>query len=301
MIANLIKRGFKFFYAVLRQADRDDCWGRAAELAFQLMFAFFQALILMVAVLSILGANPEVFNSIVYFLGSFLPYELYTVIRGQIVEIARGNTSGILALGVIGTTWTMSTVMLTLNKSFQRSYNIRESRSFWTLRLVALLVAIVATLLMGLVMSLLFFGILVATFLEKNIGYANVLSMMIRVFRLPLAFVVTTLLASLLYRAMVSVRQTLLEALPGALTFCLIWFGCTHVFGIYLRNFALYNKTYGALGVFLILMLWMYLTSLSLLIGGELNAELHRRREHQRFVEAELAESMPEAELQSGS
>ena len=102
----------------------------------------------------------------------------------------------------------------------------------------------------------------------------------------------------LLYRALVSVRLSMLEALPGALSFCIIWFGLTFLFGIYLRNFALYNKTYGALGVFLILMLWMYLTSLSLLIGGELNAELHRRREHQRFVEAELAEEAVSDEVE---
>ena len=280
MAGNLFHRFYEFLYSVLRQADGNDCWGRAGEVGFQLMFAFFQGLLLMVATLSILGAKPELFNSIVYFLGSFLPLELYNAIRGQIVEIVQGRPRGILTLGSIGTIWTMSTVMLTLNKSFQRSYHIRELRSFWMLRLVALLVAVTATLLMGLVLALLLFGMLVAQFLESNIGYTNLFSMLIRVLRLPLVFAVTTLLATLLYRSLLSLKQSFLETLPGALFFCVLWFCITYLFGIYLRNFALYNETYGALGAFLILMVWMYLTSLCLLLGAELNAEIHRRREH---------------------
>jgi membrane protein len=278
-MANPFHRIYEFLYSVLNQADRNDCWGRAGELGFQLMFAFFQGLLLMVAMLSILGANPDVFNSIVYFLGSFLPLELYNAIRGQIVEIVQGKPRGILTLGTIGTIWTMSTVMLTLNKSFQRSYNIRELRSYWMLRLVALLVAVTATLLMGLVLALMLFGMLVARFLEANMGHTNISSMLIRVLRLPLVFTVTTLLASLLYRSLLSLKQTFLEALPGALLFCILWFCITDLFGVYLRNFALYNQTYGAIGAFLILMVWMYLTGLCLLLGGELNAEIHRRRE----------------------
>jgi membrane protein len=293
MASHVIHRFMVFLYAVLRQADRDDCWGRAAELAFQLMFALFQGLLFMVAVLSILGANPEVFNSIVYFLGSFLPYELYSVIRGQIVEMAAGHPKGFLFLGALGTIWTMSTVMLTLNKSFQRAYHLRETRSFWMLRLVALIVAVVATFMMALVMTLMFFGLLVAHFLESNIGYANQLSMLIRVLRVPLALMVTTLLGSMLYRSLLSLKQSMMEALPGAIFFCVLWFCFTYVFGIYLRNFSLYNKTYGTLGVFLILMLWMYLTSLSMLLGGELNAEIHRRYEHDLRLQARQASQEP--------
>ena len=295
MTGNWFHRLWEFLLSVIRQADLHDCWGRAGELGFQLMFAFFQALLLLVAVLSILGANPEVFNSVVYFLGSFLPFELYNVIRGQIVEIAQGKPRGILTLGSIGTIWTMSTVMLTLNKSFQLTYHIRESRSFWMLRLVTLIVAVAATLMIGLVLMLLFLGLLVAGFLESNIGVSNLLAVAIRVFRLPLAFLFTTLLASMLYRSLLSLKQSLLEALPGAHVYSVLWFCFTDLFGIYLRNFSLYNETYGTLGVFLILMIWMYLTSLSLLLGGELNAEIHRRREHREMLKQPVAEP-PEAQ-----
>jgi membrane protein len=283
---------FGFLYHVIRKSNQDDCWGMAGEIAFQLMFAFVQALILVVAILSILSGNPQVFDSIVYFLGTFLPFEIYSVIRGQIAEIAAKHTKGILTLGFIGTTWTMATLMMTLDKSFQRAYKTEETRSFWTLRMLSLSAAILATVLIGIAMSLLLLGLQVAHFLETNIGsYVNI-AVFIRYFRLPVAFVVITFLVAFVYLALTNVKQKVKEVLPGSVFFSLLWFFFTNFFGFYLRNFPQYNKTYGTLGAFLILMIWMYLTSLALLLGCELNAGLHRRR-----VLAEKADAV--TELQS--
>jgi membrane protein len=273
-----LRKHFSFLYQVLRKANRDDVWGMSAEIAFQLMFALFQALILIVAVLSILSTDPDVFNSIIVFFGTFVPFEIYTVIRRQIVEIAAAHTKGILTLGFLGTIWTMSTLMVTLSKSFHRAYQTRETRSFWRLRGLALTTAILATISIGIVLSLLLLGLQFAHYLETSIGqYVNI-AVFIRRFRLPVAFVATTFLVAFLYLEMSNVRQRVKEALPGAVFFSLLWFFFTFCFGLYLRNFPQYNTTYGTLGAFLILMIWMYLTSLSLLMGCELNAEVHRRK-----------------------
>jgi membrane protein len=275
---DFLKRNSNFLYHVLRQANRDDCWGMASEVAFQSMFALFQALFLVVGILSVLGANPDVFNSIIYFLGSFLPLELYHVIRGQVIEIAQSHTKSLLTLGLIGTLWTMLNLMLTLNKSFQRAYNVKETRSFWRLRLIAFGLAIVTILLIALILSLLFFGLHTAQFLETNFGYYNLIALLIRIFRVPFAFLTSALLVTSLYLAMSNVNQNIVEVMPGAIFYSTLWFLFTFAFGAYLRNFPHYNTTYGTIGAFLILMIWMYLTALSLLMGSELNAEIHRRK-----------------------
>jgi membrane protein len=274
----LARRGLSFLLHVLRGVNRHDDLGMAGEIAFQMMFAFFQALLLIVSLLSILGAKPEVFNSIVYFLGSFLPFELYSLIRKQIVEIAQAKTHGVLYVALLGTTWSMTNLMFTLKKNFERSFHIQETRPGWKVRLITLQIAFLATLGIALVLILLLFGLQIAHFLENTFGYANVMAMLIRVLRLPVAFLVTTFVASLLYWAMINVQENVLETLPGSLFFCVLWFISTYGFGQYLRNFPYYNTTYGALGVFVVLMIWMYLTALSLLVGGEVNAEIYRRK-----------------------
>lgn len=273
-----LRRNFNFLYNVARQCDKDDCWGLSAEIGFALMFALFTALILMVAFLSIFGAKPDVLNSILYFLASFLPFELYTLIRREVVDIAQTDPKGVVTFGIAGTLWTMSNLMMILNKCFQRSYNIKETRSFWKLRLIALALACTVALLVGLVLNLLAFGIQIARFIEQNYGYQNVIALMLRAFRLPVAFLLTTLLTSLLYWAMSNVRQGFFEVMPGAMFFGVLWFVCTYGFGYYLSNFPHYNATYGTLGAGLILMIWMYLTAFALLLGGEVNAEIYHRR-----------------------
>jgi membrane protein len=250
----------------------------AAEIAFELMFAFIQALLLAVATLSIFADDPDIFNSIVLFLGSFLPYDIYHVLRNQIVEIAQSSTKGIFTIGLIGTLWTMSTLMWSLKKSLQRCYHIKETRGFWKMRLIGLILSFVATLLLGIVLNLLIFGVQIARFIERNFEYANTAASLIRILRLPVVFVSITFLTSLMFWIIPNVKQRFSEIIPGALFFSVLWFLFTTGFGFYLQNFPNFNTTYGTLGAGLILMVWMYLTALSFLIGGEVNAEIHRRR-----------------------
>jgi len=272
------KPGLSFLGHVFGMANRHDVWGMAAEIGFVLMFAFFQALLLFVSVLSILGAQPDVFNSIIYFFGSFLPFELYHLIRKQILDMVQGEPGGIFIFSLIGTVWTMNTLVYTLKKNFERSYHIKETRSFWKVRLIVFYIAILATMGIGITLVLLLFGLQIARFIEHTLGYAHLFASLIRVLRLPVAFLVTTSMASLVYWAIVNVEKALIEILPGALFFCLLWFLSTFGFGMYLRNFPYFNATYGTLGVFIVLMGWMYLTALSALLGGEVNAEIYRRR-----------------------
>lgn len=276
--SKIVRRSLSFLLHVIRAVGRHDSLGMAAEVAFQMMFAFFNALLLMVAVLSILGTDPAVFNSIIYFLGSFLPYELYTLIRNQIVQLAALEKGGILTFALFSTIWTTTTLMFILKKNFERSYHVKETRSGWKVRLIALYMATMVTLGIALIMMLLLFGLQIARFLETNFPYAYVLPTLIRVLRLPLAFLGTTLMAAFLYWTLINVQERLYDVLPGALFFCTLWFITTSFFGLYLHNFPYYNKVYGTLGVFIVLMGWMYLTALTLLIGGEVNAEIYRRK-----------------------
>jgi len=272
------RRNFSFLYHVVLQANRHDCWGMASEIAFQMMFSLFWSLLLSVSILSILGAQPDVFSSIIHFLGSFLPFELYHLIRTQIEEIARAKTGGIFIFSAFGATWTLNILMNTLKKNFERSYHIKETRPFWRVRMIVFYIAMLATMGISLVLVLLLLGLQIARFLEINFGYATLMAELIRVLRLPVAFLVTALIASLLYWAMINVHVHFWEVFPGAIFFSTLWHLLTFGFGHYIKRLPYYNTTYGALGIFLVLMIWMYLTALSLLMGGEVNAEIHRRK-----------------------
>jgi membrane protein len=82
----------------------------------------------------------------------------------------------------------------------------------------------------------------------------------------------------LLYFFGPNVRQQFVAQIPGAVFAVISWVAASFGLGWYLRSFANYNETYGALGAVVILMLWLYLSALAVLMGAELNAELLRSK-----------------------
>jgi membrane protein len=71
-----------------------------------------------------------------------------------------------------------------------------------------------------------------------------------------------------------NVKQRFVATLPGAIFSVTVWIVFSHLLGVYFRHFAHFNRTYGTLGGFIAMMIWLYWTSFVLLVGAELNSEL---------------------------
>jgi membrane protein len=71
---------------------------------------------------------------------------------------------------------------------------------------------------------------------------------------------------------------------PGSVVAILVWIGLISGFKLYLTYFDTYNRTYGSLGAVIILMFWLYLTSVALLVGGLINAVLAERAQPKQIV-----------------
>ena len=84
--------------------------------------------------------------------------------------------------------------------------------------------------------------------------------------------------AACIYRVIPAVRQKWLDVLPGSLLFFLLWTFIASGFKYYITGFSYYNVVAGALGAVIIILLSAYLVAFTLILGGELNAVLYRRR-----------------------
>jgi membrane protein len=97
--------------------------------------------------------------------------------------------------------------------------------------------------------------------------------------RWPFLFGIALLGLAIVFRYAPSREKPRWEWLsPGALTATLVWLVASVLFSIYAQNFGSYNKTYGSLAAVVVLMTWLYLSSWALLLGGEVNAVMERRR-----------------------
>jgi membrane protein len=91
------------------------------------------------------------------------------------------------------------------------------------------------------------------------------------------AVLFTVLAVEALYFIAPNVKQRFWATLPGAVLAVACWIGLSYGLGIYFRSFAHFNKTYGAMGAVVALMVWLYWTSFAMLVGAELNCELAKK------------------------
>jgi membrane protein len=96
----------------------------------------------------------------------------------------------------------------------------------------------------------------------------------------PIMAAVVLVMLAVLYYIAPSTRLPRIQWLsPGAIVALAIWVVASAAFGFYVANFGSYNKTYGALGGAISLLVWLWITNLAVLFGQELNAEIERGRE----------------------
>jgi membrane protein len=88
-----------------------------------------------------------------------------------------------------------------------------------------------------------------------------------------------------LYFLAPNVKQRFLATLPGAVLAVGCWIGLSYLLGLYFRQFANFNKTYGTFGAAIALMTWLYWTGFAMLLGAELNAEIAKISKQGRIQE----------------
>jgi membrane protein len=164
-------------------------------------------------------------------------------------------------------------------------YEVQEGRRFWKLRPIQIAVTIVMVLMAAVVaMAIVVTGPL-AHAIGDVIGLGDTAVLIWDIAKWPVLLVVVLTMFAILYYVAPNVRLPGFRWLsPGAVLAIVIWLVASVAFGVYVRNFGSYNKTYGALGGVIIFLVWMWLTNLALLLGAEFNAELERGRELQAGV-----------------
>jgi membrane protein len=256
----------------LKEVIDDDCLGMAAQLAYYLVLALFPALIVLVALVSYLPWS--VLDELVRVINRVAPGEIVQMVRDQITELATGNSGGLLTVGVLAALWTSSSALTAIVSTLNRAYEVTESRPWWKVRLIAIALTIgMAIFIIG-AMVILLAGPAITRYIESTMGFGSAAASVWAVLQYPLVFAFGSLGIALIYYFAPDVEQDWVWITPGSIVACLLWVIVSLGVKLYVSQFASYNETYGALGGAAILMLWMYMTGLVILVGGELNAEI---------------------------
>jgi membrane protein len=260
---------------VVSEIRRDDVFGRAAELSYFLVFSLVPSLLIMTVVLGYLARGEELRSALLGYLGQLAPGPGFSLIRDILADISEKPGGGKLSIGIVTTLWAASSGMSSIIQGLNKAYEVREARPWWKRRIVAAAMTISLSLLTVTSLLILVYGELLGGALADWFGFGPGFRWFWEIARWPsvVGFVFTAFL--IVYRFGPNLRgQKWRWILPGAFCALLIWLVVSFGLRLYLRWFPAYGVVYGSMGAVLVLLLWLYLSSAAVLIGGELNAEI---------------------------
>jgi membrane protein len=267
---DVLKRTGKRFIA-------DDCMGLAQEVAFSSLLAFFPAVILIIGLLGVIG--PGAYDSLHHLLGTVAPGAVLNAIDvAKQSAQNRGGSAVALAVGTIGALWAASGATGSVIKAVNRANELPEERPFWRVRLLAIGLVLATGFVTAAVFVLIVFGGPLGDAVARKAHLGSGFTTVWDALRWPIGFVGILVFFALVYYLAPSRRPPGLRWIsPGALLGALLWLALSGLFALYTSFSGSYDRTYGSLAGAIVLLLWLYYSAIALLLGAELNAELHRR------------------------
>jgi membrane protein len=269
-----LSRGISVFKRTFSRFLTDDCMGLAQEVAYSALLAFFPAVAFLLGLLGVL----HLFDQVQSFVGTVAPHGVIHFIEGLQRDSQGGAEVPALVLGGVGAVWAASGAMGAVIKAVNRAYEQIETRPFWKVRAIAiLLVLLFGVTIVALAVLVVFGGPLGTAIADKaNLGAG--FTWLWAILRWPIAFVAVLLLfAFVYYFAPNTDRRTWKWVTPGSIFAALLWLVLSGLFTLYVTFAGSYSKTYGSLAAGVILLLWLNYTAWALLFGAELNSELDRQ------------------------
>lgn len=260
---------------ILKRAARaiyeDDCLGWAGELAFFWFLALFPALLFVVALASSLPVR-HLIDVIVADLARVAPHEVLVLVREQLVQIAQGPPRGLLSLSLLGALWSSSSAMTAIIDTLNQAYHVKEGRSWWRVRVLAVGLTLVLIAAALVAVALVMVGPTLMGYLENSLGVPGRLAWLWAIAEWPLVFGLVVTALGWVYYFAPDVRRPWAWITPGSIVAAFLWMLASLGFKWYAGHFGEYQKTYGAIGGVIVALLWLYALGLAILIGAELNA-----------------------------
>jgi len=263
----------EYFFNLIDSIINEDFSNAAAEMAYMLVLGIFPFMLFLTAVFGWLG-KKFFMTKLLNALSAVAPADVIQMIKSVLKEVTLFQNGGIIAvIGFLVTLFLVSNAIAVIIKGLNRANKIQENRSFIHTRILSVIMVFVNTFFLFITINLIIFGKVILFVVSAYIHLPNPLVNAILILRWPVAFIMLFILAMINYYVLpardFSIKRK--SIVPGALFFCIFWLLGSWLFSLYVNELGTYNRVYGTIGTFAILMVWLYYTSIIMLIGGEIN------------------------------
>jgi len=285
-------------YAVqktFREFSQDQCPDLAAGLTYYAVLSLFPALLALVSLLGIFGDARKTTAALLEIGQRIAPGSTVDTVRGPIEELAGSPAAGFaLVIGLVTALWSASGYVGAFGRAMNRVYEVDEGRPIVKLRGTMLAVTLLAIVIVALLSGMLVLSGPIAEAVGGAIGLSGAFLAAWNIAKWPVIVALVIVIIAVLHYATPNVKQPRFRWMSmGSLIALAIFLLASLGFAFYVGSFNNYNKTYGALGGVIVMLLWLWIMNMSLLFGAEFDAEMERGRQLQAGIEAEETLQLP--------
>lgn len=261
------------FFKILCQRFRDaDALNNAKVLVYFTLLSVFPALIVLGNLFSLLHINQ---SNVLTYVRMAIPADIMKWLMPTINGLLTHSNSGLLSLGAIVTLWSASRGINAMKTSFNHAYGVKLSQNFVIRRLFAMITTLLLLFAIVLMITVFTFGSQFLEFLAPIIGIPGRWISMFKTWRWPVAFVALFIVLAIIYYFLPNVKLKLWTILPGTLFTTIGWLLLAQVFALYVHYFGTRWISYGTIGTFIVLLLWLNFSGLVIIVGAILNAVVY--------------------------
>jgi membrane protein len=276
-----MKSYLKISRQALLHALADDAIDTSKAAAYSGMLMLFPALLVITTLVAQVQEGSTMLGDLRSLFEQFLPPDSLDLLQSYFVTSRVYSTQVILSATALSIFAGLG-MTLSLMEGFRRAYDLpHEGWGFWERRLRGILLLPIAMVPLSIATLVVVFGHQIELWMIDNAGHElrYIVLFFWRLARWSIAMVTSATVMSALYHFGTRRKEHWLWVGPGAAAATLIWFPATLAFGWYVTRIADYSQFYGSFGAGIATLVWLYLTSFSVLMGAELNGVLYRERQ----------------------
>jgi membrane protein len=267
-------------WRAVRRAQKDHATNLAQAVAFNLFLAIPSAALIVVGVFATVASEGTA-GRLLQHLSGVVPESVVTLLDQSLTRMVHTGSGGtaIIVVGAVLAVWSLTGAMQTLQWALNIAHDLEEKRGFVHRRLSGLAMLACCLIAFILAFGLLVLGPQATHWVGDAIDQPSIVSWIWWTAEWPVLVVVLLIAFGGIYRFgpdMEGCRWRPVSA--GAVTAVIVWLVASGGFAWYVANFGSYNKTWGSLATVIVMLTWLWLSSLALLLGAAIDAEVARTR-----------------------
>jgi membrane protein len=183
---------------IIHEIQDDDCFGRAAQLAYYFLFALFPFFLVLITLLGYLPV-PNLMDRLMEMLGEMLPGDAVQLVQDNVRDLVTNARGGLLSFGILAVLWTSFSAITAIMDSLNRAYDVEEERASWKVRGLAILLTVGLSVFIIASLILLTFGPQIGGWVADQIGLGGVFQVTWNVLRWPVIVGLLIVAMALIY------------------------------------------------------------------------------------------------------